>query len=121
MSISAPSARGALAHPRLAALAALLAAAVMVLSPGCGPSAIPRPVEADLKSAGQGVEIGDLREGRDIYVRSCSGCHRLYRPVERSSRQWEAEVSGMSDHVTLTAEESKLVLQYLRAYSADRR
>ena len=93
----------------------ILAAVALALSPGCGPSAIPVPQSSDLSSAPRGTKLEDLRLGRDLYVRKCSGCHSLYRPEERSSKEWAVAVPGMAEQARLTTEEVALIVQYLRA------
>lgn len=61
--------------------------------------------------------------GRDLFARSCDGCHELPDPKAHSADDWAAVVRRMMDHMqelsgrTLTPDEYSRVVMYLEAAS----
>ncbi|MHC4955492.1 MAG: hypothetical protein ACYTGZ_16695 [Planctomycetota bacterium] len=62
-----------------------------------------------------------LVKGRILYENSCDNCHALYMPRSYSRADWRHYVRKYSPRARLTAEESALVLGYLRANARNSR
>jgi len=93
--------------PRLLVLTLALAALA-----GCT-TWIPEPDA--LMAGGDEGRLSELRQGRELYVNKCSGCHALI-PVDRfDGARWTTEVAEMAklNKVRLSAEDQTLLLQYL--------
>ena len=72
-----------------AILALALAAAA-----GCAVAVIPVP---DAMMAGNDdARLGDLRQGRDLYINKCSGCHALFSVDQYDDAKWISEVEEMT-------------------------
>lgn len=97
----------------------VIGAAVMVASACAGGRAIPIPTEADAARAGPGVTVEALRQGRDLYVARCGGCHRLYPPDHARRGEWPAVVLRMRDLFTLPDGEARLIEDYLVAFTRE--
>jgi hypothetical protein len=65
------------------------------------------------------VTLGELEQGRTLYVRRCASCHSLKDPASVPAREWPAKIAEMqSEHdVELHADEAKLIEAYLYAIS----
>lgn len=88
-------------------------AAALVLGLACGASVIPVVTEADLHRAPIGSTVESLNRGRELYLRKCSGCHRLHAPSERGPGEWPEVVKAMEAKIPLDATEKKLIIDYL--------
>ena len=53
--------------------------------------------------------------GALFWSQNCMRCHNLRRPRERSDRAWEVVVHHMRVRANLTAEEHRLILQFLKS------
>ena len=53
------------------------------------------------------------REGVDLYVKKCSGCHRPYAPGERTVLKWRQVLPEMARRAKLTPEELATIQRYL--------
>lgn len=94
---------------------ALLSAALLA---ACGSSPYPEPVSADVaRVAGHfpGVTLGELAQGRGLYMSRCGGCHVLKRPSELPPAQWQVEVDEMrsKNGVKLSDSEAQAIVRYL--------
>ncbi len=92
---------------------AVLGVAAAVLAGCAGGTTIPVPSEADAVRARPGVTVGALRQGRDLYVARCGGCHRLYPPDHERRGEWPAVLLRMKHLFTLPDGEARLIEDYL--------
>ena len=53
--------------------------------------------------------------GALVWAQNCMRCHNLRRPHERSDRQWDLIVHHMRVRAGLTAEEHRLIRQFLQS------
>lgn len=65
------------------------------------------------------LPLADLREGRSRYVAKCGGCHPLHNPLDYTDAQWAHQVEEMTSQARLTAEDTRLILSYLRAMNRE--
>lgn len=84
----------------------------------CGGSAVPEPTVADASRGSAhfpGLTLGELQQGRTLYVSRCGSCHTLKRPVELPPEQWQEEVSEMrtKNGVKLSDAEAQAIVRYL--------
>lgn len=84
---------------------------VLFLFAGCA-AALYTPSDKDARG---GVKKEELLRGRELYVQKCGSCHSLYLPGMYSEPEWEGYLLNMADRAHLTAEEQKLILQFLSA------
>ena len=77
------------------------------------------PMVTALDAQVAGVPLDELRGGRDVYVAKCSGCHRLYPPIDYDDAAWDAQVHGMRKKAKLGDEDIAEILAYLTAMNAD--
>jgi hypothetical protein len=70
-----------------------------------------------LMAGGDDARLGDLREGRQLYINKCSGCHSLFPVDKYDGARWTAEVDEMLQlkKVKLTVEDRNKILGYLTA------
>jgi hypothetical protein len=63
--------------------------------------------------------LGELEQGRTLYVRRCASCHSLKDPASVAAREWPAKIAEMQvEHdVELQPHEAKLIETYLYAIS----
>ena len=54
-------------------------------------------------------------DGAAVWAETCSRCHNLRSPNEFSYDQWEVIVHHMRVRATLTAQETRAILQFLKA------
>jgi len=85
---------------------------------GCA-SALYSPTQDDAekaKQAGMTTSLPRLRQGRDLYVRTCAGCHTLPRPEQYAPRRWPGLLHEMirEQDVELGRRDSTLMLEYLQ-------
>jgi hypothetical protein len=85
---------------------------------GCVSPIIVVPLESDLANAPAGATLDQLAAGRALYVRSCSGCHHLHVPSERSPTEWDLVLDEMSRKAKLPAEDADLIRLYLETVAA---
>ena len=100
---------------KLAALAVLLTAAALG---ACGGSAVPEPTVADASRGSAhfpDLTLGELQQGRTLYVSRCGSCHTLKRPAELAPQQWDQEVGEMREKngVKLSDAEAQAIVRYL--------
>ena len=74
-----------------------------------------------LTARGQPVSLGELQEGRSLYVARCASCHRLPPPEAYSPERWPAFVDEMAARAQLTSPQATTVLRYLLAARDARR
>lgn len=98
---------------------AIIGVTATVLSGCAGGTAIPVPSEADAVRARPGVTVEALRQGRDLYVARCGGCHRLYPPDHERRGEWPAVVQRMQHLFTLPDGEARLIEDYLVTFSRE--
>ncbi len=55
------------------------------------------------------------KDGARAWAQNCMRCHNIRDPQERSDREWEAIVHHMRVRANLTAEEHRLILEFLKA------
>ena len=56
-----------------------------------------------------------IKGGAQVWAQNCMRCHNLRQPHERSDREWEAIVFHMRVRANLTAEEHRLIVEFLKA------
>ncbi len=95
---------------------ACMAAAGGSLIPEASPSLVER-------AAGRWADasLGQLEQGRSVYVKRCSGCHNLHLPSERTPDEWAAALDEMAVKGRLDENQKTAVLRYLSAASAELR
>lgn len=99
-------------HPGLL----LLSGAIVLL--GCA-SALYTPSQEDAeraKRAGMTTSLPRLLEGRELYARTCAGCHTLPRPGKYAPGHWPGLLHEMvrEQEVQLGRRDSTLILEYLQ-------
>ncbi len=55
------------------------------------------------------------KDGARAWAQNCMRCHNVRDPQERSDRQWEIIVHHMRVRANLTADEHRLILEFLKA------
>lgn len=96
----------------------LWALGVVACLAACGSSPFPKPTAAD-QARGSAhfpdVTLGELTEGRTLYMSRCGSCHVLKRPVELAPAQWQVEVTEMRNKngVKLSDTEARAIIRYL--------
>ena len=55
------------------------------------------------------------KDGARAWAQNCMRCHNLRDPQERSDREWEIIVHHMRVRANLTADEHRLILEFLKA------
>ncbi|MCH8969019.1 MAG: hypothetical protein IIA66_07870 [Planctomycetes bacterium] len=105
-------------HVMAAAVCAALACIAVVLS-GCHNSkATPEPLTVEKSAVGAVATVGEalpIKGGAQAWAQNCMRCHNLRQPHERSDREWEAIVFHMRVRANLTAEEHRLIVEFLKA------
>jgi mono/diheme cytochrome c family protein len=100
-------------EPRLIAL-------LLPLAVGCSP-ALPEPNAADAavaQSVWPEATLGELEQGRALYVRTCANCHTLKLPSELPPERWREEVGHMRElGVKLADGDAELIARYLETIS----
>ncbi len=56
-----------------------------------------------------------IKGGAQVWAQNCIRCHNLRQPHERGDREWEAIVFHMRVRANLTAEEHRLIVEFLKA------
>jgi cytochrome c5 len=91
----------------------LLLAVAVALAAGC---AISQEWRREYEAA-----TDPIVKGRILYENSCNRCHALYMPESYTRGDWRFYVRKYSPRARLTADESALVLGYLRAHARNAR
>ncbi len=55
------------------------------------------------------------KDGARAWAQNCMRCHNIRDPQERSDREWEIIVHHMRVRANLTADEHRLILEFLKA------
>ena len=61
------------------------------------------------------AESERTKGGALVWAQNCMRCHNLRRPHERSDREWDIIVHHMRVRAGLTAEENRLIRQFLQS------
>jgi mono/diheme cytochrome c family protein len=90
---------------------------MLAITSGCA-AGLPHPSAADASQASArwpGTTVAELGRGRELYVRTCAGCHALKSPDAVPAGQWEREVTEMRGRhgVSLSDEEADFIIRYL--------
>lgn len=106
-----------LLRPELIACAVLI---VPFLSSGCQKDVAisdSTMTQADAPSEpGAPVAVPPMRkDGARAWAQNCMRCHNVRDPQERSDREWEIIVHHMRVRANLTADEHRLILEFLKA------
>lgn len=75
-----------------------------------------KPVEHDSQkqhSSDQQPTLVDLKQGFNLYVTNCAGCHWLPVPSEKKKEEWEDIFQVMFPKTQLTTNEQVLIRQYI--------
>ncbi len=64
-----------------------------------------------------GIPLGQLLQGRELYVEKCSSCHSLVNPARLTAKQWNRKLRVMAKRAKLTEKEKQLITNYLIAGS----
>ena len=59
------------------------------------------------------------KRGQHLYENKCGSCHFLYKPAKYTKCEWDLHLLKMAKKSKLTAEEEKLVRDYLITYAKD--
>ena len=89
---------------------------LLALLVACAAGTIPVATQADAERAAASrpaTTLAELEQGRAIYLKRCSGCHRPVAPDSIAADVWPAQVAKMKDRAHLTPDEEQLVLLYL--------
>jgi hypothetical protein len=65
------------------------------------------------KQASANTSLADLKKGRDLYVKKCSGCHQLYLPKQYDEKNWKINLNMMQAEAEISDEEKQLIYQYI--------
>lgn len=84
----------------------------------CGGRAVPEPTAADASRGSAhfpDLTLGELHQGRSLYLSRCGSCHALKRPAELLPEQWQVEVNEMRNKngVELSDAEARAIVRYL--------
>jgi hypothetical protein len=73
------------------------------------------PVPDALMAEGDDGRLADLRQGRELYINKCSGCHALWSVDRFDDAKWTSEVEEMMrlKKVRISAADRDLLLRYL--------
>jgi cytochrome c5 len=71
------------------------------------------PTMTDSKRTG--VSTDTLMLGRNLYVNTCSSCHGLYSPEQRSKAKWEKILPAMQKKAKCSDKDLALIKQYIFA------
>ncbi len=89
---------------------AVLSALFIVLG-GCGVSLYrPTAANVDKRSA---ATLEQLERGRKLYIRTCSACHGLHAPEERTPAQWGEVIDTMAARAHIDSAQEDLIYRYL--------
>jgi hypothetical protein len=74
---------------------------------------VPPPTQE--MAGGDPSRLAELREGRELYLAKCGGCHRLYDVESHSGKEWKEQVEEMLSQkkVKLTRDEAARLILYL--------
>ncbi len=78
---------------------------------GCA-SALYTPTVSDVRD---NVTLGELTNGRALYVSKCGGCHTLKLPSEYSATVWKENLDEMQERARISDNEKSDILKYLYA------
>jgi mono/diheme cytochrome c family protein len=84
----------------------------------CAATAVPQPTAADASRGSAhfpNVTLGELSQGRTLYVSRCGSCHTLKAPAELAPERWPVEVNEMrgKNGVKLSDAEAQAIVRYL--------
>ena len=85
---------------------------------------VPEPGESHVQWAqahGQPSSLEELREGRQMLVQKCGGCHSLPRLRRYAPEKWPAIMDSMRVEAKLYPREDSLIRAYLTAASGQLR
>ncbi len=103
----------------MAAAACSALACIAVVLSGCHNSkATPAPLTVEESAVEAVATVGEalpIKGGAQTWAQNCMRCHNLRQPHERSDREWEAIVFHMRVRANLTAEEHRLIVEFLKA------
>jgi len=57
--------------------------------------------------------LGELQQGRTLYINNCNSCHGLYSPDNYTSAQWKSIISNMGPRTGMSSSEILLVTKYV--------
>ncbi|HMJ16508.1 MAG TPA: hypothetical protein VK524_34075 [Polyangiaceae bacterium] len=93
-----------------------LALLLAVLASACGAGALPEPTPLDATRISKqfpDATLATLEHGRKLYAGRCADCHQLYEPARYGADKWRTELGEMRERARLSAEEERMILQYL--------
>jgi len=64
-------------------------------------------------SAAPQLSLKDETAARKLYLGKCAKCHKLYDPTKYSDRSWDLWFGKMSKKAKLTANEQRLLSDYI--------
>lgn len=73
----------------------------------------PPPQATALDAERGSVALADLKEGRALLIRKCSGCHRTPLPAEYRAAEWPKHVTDMAERSKLDDKQKALIERYL--------
>jgi cytochrome c5 len=85
----------------------------LALLAACG---APPPVATAADAQRANVELAELQQGRQLVLSKCSGCHDAPLP----SGPWRSTINDMSNKAKLSAEERRLLVQYMEVMEPPR-
>lgn len=74
-------------------------------------SALYIPTQNDALS--QNTSLEKLRQGRELYMTKCGGCHNLYLPSSYNSNAWESLLNEMQKRTRIDDSQKKQIAKYL--------
>ena len=69
-------------------------------------------------AAAETLSSEELAAGRQLYVRKCARCHRLYEPSAYTGAAWEQWMGKMRRKARLKEPQYTQLLRYLQSLSA---
>lgn len=107
---------------RLLVIHTLLGIAVTMtfLSSGCRKDMTMADAPMDGANAGSQLALATAvppmrKDGARAWAQNCMRCHNVRDPQERSDREWEVIVHHMRVRANLTAQEHRLIVEFLKA------
>jgi hypothetical protein len=58
-------------------------------------------------------DLGEMKQGRSLYINKCGSCHTLYLPEKYSAPQWKVQVRRMAEKAKLTTMEETRILRFV--------
>ncbi len=89
---------------------------LVVFISACTATKLVEPSQSDADRGAQkfpGYTMGELNEGKTVYLENCNKCHRYKAPQSRDEAKWDKIIPTMAKKAKLDDAQQKLVLEYV--------